>query len=169
MNRNTNEKHICRRLGNKQKLTENLLQTIIDILEELRRTIYFVDLEDIYPNDGNLKLRIDQCKLVKNWIYQNKIVLNENYRKANAAIAAEGTEGSNDLALRLMHYRQLKKFKWTGYTHFYVDKTFEARSLSSSAKEETIRELIKIDINEGKVLSEIDLNQNRLLILLSQN
>ena len=132
---------------------DNLIQTTIDVLEELRRIVKCDVLEDVIPNVADLHYRVYQFDPIKDWIYQHTSVFNENYRKASAAIDIEGTESSKLLALKLMCYSQLKKFKWTGYTHYYVCKTFDVKYLSSKAKEETLRELVKVDIAEGKVFS----------------
>ena len=137
--------------GTAQHPNENLIQTTIEVLEELRQIFNCDSLEHVIPNVADLHYRVYQFDLIKDWIYQNTNIFNENYRKASAAISAEGSKSSNALALKLMCYSQLKKFKWTGYTHYYVCKTFDVKSLSSKAKENTIRELIKVDIAEGKV------------------
>ena len=137
--------------GVAQNPNESLIQNTIDILEELRLIVNCDFLEDIIPNVADLHYRVHQFDQIKDWIYQHTNVFNENYRKASNTIAAEGTQKASDLALKLMCHSQLKKFKWTGYTHYYVCKTFDVRSLSSRAKEETISELIKVDLAEGKV------------------
>ena len=151
--------------GTAQSPNESLIQTTIEILEELRQIFNCDFLEDIIPNVADLHYRVRQFDKIKNWIYEHTNVFNENYHKASNSIAAEGTRNSSDLALRLMCHSQLKKFKWTGYTHYYVCKTFDVRSLSSRAKEETIHELIKVDLVEGKVFFEPkqDFNQKRSL------